>query len=110
MSNYSYLTDPVYNTLPYTRPMQAYYIIFGSLSALGNLYLILLFGKFSKLREIQCNWLIIFLCVDDVMIGKYGHKKLRQTLHISRILHLEHLKGQPSNLQPYEKMIYSERP
>uniref|UniRef100_A0A914EF10 G-protein coupled receptors family 1 profile domain-containing protein n=1 Tax=Acrobeloides nanus TaxID=290746 RepID=A0A914EF10_9BILA len=66
---YSYFNDPAYNTITYNRLVDAYCIMFGSLSAIGNFYIILLFSNFSKLRATQCNWFIVFLCVADMLIG-----------------------------------------
>jgi hypothetical protein len=68
-SNYTYFADPGYQDIRYTIPTQIYYLIFGTMSILLNLYLILLFAKYHKLRINQCNWLIIFLCASNVLIG-----------------------------------------
>uniref|UniRef100_A0A914DDH2 G-protein coupled receptors family 1 profile domain-containing protein n=1 Tax=Acrobeloides nanus TaxID=290746 RepID=A0A914DDH2_9BILA len=68
-SNYSYANDPLYDTMMYHRFSLYYYIIVGGLSAIGNIYLVILFLLYSKLRSSQCNWLIIYLCAADVFIG-----------------------------------------
>ena len=52
-TTYSYYTDPAYSGINYTRPISVYYLIFGFTSAVGNLFLILLFIKYSKLRATQ---------------------------------------------------------
>lgn len=69
-SSYSYLNDSTYTVFSYSDLAQIYYIICGSIAALGNLYLIVLFIKFSKLRDTHCNWLIILLSLSDFLIGK----------------------------------------
>ena len=68
-SNISYLTDPKYQDLRYSMPIQYYYLIFGGLSILLTLFMVCLFVKFPNLRTVQCNWLIIFDCTTDIMIG-----------------------------------------
>uniref|UniRef100_A0A914E0G5 G-protein coupled receptors family 1 profile domain-containing protein n=1 Tax=Acrobeloides nanus TaxID=290746 RepID=A0A914E0G5_9BILA len=71
LSNYSYSVDPNYQDAKYTYVTQIYYIMSGTLSILLNLYLIILFVIFNKLRTAQCNWLIIFQCISEIFIG-YG--------------------------------------
>uniref|UniRef100_A0A914BUX4 G-protein coupled receptors family 1 profile domain-containing protein n=1 Tax=Acrobeloides nanus TaxID=290746 RepID=A0A914BUX4_9BILA len=68
-TQYSYYKDPAYIGITYDRLFYAYTIVVGGLSAIGNLYIILLFTQFSKLRSVLCNWLIVYLCVPDVLIG-----------------------------------------
>lgn len=65
----SYSTDPLSKNLKYTLITQIYYILCGTTTISLNLYLILLFVKFHNLRTKQCNWLIIFQCIDEVLIG-----------------------------------------
>ena len=52
-----------YNGFYYWYGVQVYFIISGILCILGNLYIIVLFLKFKKLREHLCNWLIFYLCI-----------------------------------------------
>lgn len=70
ISTIDFYNSPPFNGFPYSGWVKAYYLIVGSLSAIGNLYLIVLFVVFSKLRQLQCNWLIIFLCIADFFVGK----------------------------------------
>jgi hypothetical protein len=71
MMNASYYNSPPYDTIMYSPSSKIYQVISGLFSMSGNLYLIFLFIRFHKLRSLQCNWLIIFLCISDVLIGKY---------------------------------------
>lgn len=69
---YAYFDNPIYQDFSYTTLGQVYFITIGLLSMLGNSYLIVLFVKYKNLREILCNWLIVFISIDNVMIGKTG--------------------------------------
>lgn len=70
-SNYSYFTDPTYQDIKFSFPIQIYYIISGALATFLNFYPIFLFIKFSKLRDTPCNWIIISQCISEILIG-YG--------------------------------------
>jgi hypothetical protein len=85
-TSYNYQNDSTYSAINFTRPTQVYYIALGLLATIGNLYLVLLFIKFSKLRATQCNWFIIFLCVSDVFIGKEDVKIYRIKSHFNPFL------------------------
>lgn len=81
-SNISYLTDPKYQDVRYSMPIQYYYLIFGGLSILLNLFMVCLFVKFPNLRTIQCNWLIIFACTTHIMIGMTAFMKAVTFLYV----------------------------
>uniref|UniRef100_A0A914E5Z5 G-protein coupled receptors family 1 profile domain-containing protein n=1 Tax=Acrobeloides nanus TaxID=290746 RepID=A0A914E5Z5_9BILA len=71
-NNYSYFTDPAYQVdIRYTIWTQIYYIGVGFLATFLNLYLVFLFVKYPKLRDIPCNWIIIQQCLSEVLMG-YG--------------------------------------
>jgi hypothetical protein len=69
LSNHSYSVDPTYQDAKYSLVTQIYYIMSGTLSILLNLYLIILFVIFNRLRTAQCNWLIVFQCISEIFIG-----------------------------------------
>jgi hypothetical protein len=70
-TTYSYFTDPFYQDILFQPCIMIYYIIVGLLTFTLNLYLIILFCKFKKLRSNACNVVIIFQCITELFIG-YG--------------------------------------
>lgn len=66
-----------YNTLHYSPVAFSYYLLSGSLSAIGNFYLVVLFFSFGRLRNLSCNWLIIFECMADFLLGNFKRINLK---------------------------------
>ena len=71
-SSLNYYNSPPFNGFAYSTLVQVYFIASGALAIIGNLYLIVLFIIFSKLRQLQCNWLIIFLCTSYLLVGNWS--------------------------------------
>uniref|UniRef100_A0A914DJE5 G-protein coupled receptors family 1 profile domain-containing protein n=1 Tax=Acrobeloides nanus TaxID=290746 RepID=A0A914DJE5_9BILA len=69
ISPQDYYNSAPFDGFSYSSYVQAYYFTTGILSTIGNLYIIILFVTFIKLRQLQCNWLIVFLCTCDVLVG-----------------------------------------
>jgi hypothetical protein len=69
-------SKPPFDGFGYSRFMQIYFITSGFLTIIANLYIIVLFALYKKLRQLQCNWLIVYLSAVEIFIGVWKQRVL----------------------------------